>query len=236
MIPMMTRLMRKILITLLLSLSLVSAFPQRSADYGVSLGMSTYLGEINPVDLFYNPGPAAQFFYRYNLNPRQALRANLLGAWLSASDYDFINQIQQSRGSSFSGLLGELGATYEFNFFPYSTMKSRITDYTPYLAAGVALSVFDAGNFSVFPSIPFSAGVKVNIANQVGLEFEYGFRKTFYDNFDGLTDMVDPGDRSWMHNNDWYTFMGVSVTWKMYNKLAGCPAFADAAKDKKRKK
>ena len=104
------RLMRKILITILLSLSLVSAFPQRSADYGFSLGMSTYLGEINPVNLFYNPGPAAQFFYRYNFNPRQAIRANLLGAWLSASDYDFINQIQQSRGSSFSGMLGEAGS------------------------------------------------------------------------------------------------------------------------------
>ncbi|MCJ7821095.1 MAG: DUF6089 family protein, partial [Bacteroidales bacterium] len=95
--------------------------------------------------------------------------------------------------------------------------------------------VVSATDFSIFPSIPFSAGFKINIANDLGLEFEYGFRKTFYDNFDGLTDMVDPEDLTWTHNNDWYSFMGISITWKMYNKLVGCPAFA-ADVEKKRKR
>ena len=33
-------------------------------------------------------------------------------------------------------------------------------------------------------------GFKVNIYKNMGLEAEYGFRKTFYDNFDGLKDLV----------------------------------------------
>ena len=93
-----------------------------------------------------------------------------------------------------------------------------------------------AKSFNPFLSIPFSAGFKVNVANNIGLELEYGFRKTFNDKFDGQTDEDNIGSQTWTHNNDWYSFMGVSVTWKMYNKLAGCPAFAEMGKEKKRKK
>jgi len=228
--------MRKTILLIALSITSLSAVPQRTADYGVSGGFTTYLGEINQSNIFYNPGPAVAFFYRYNFNPRQALRANLMGSWVSANDLDFNNVIQQTRAHSFSGMLGELGVTYEFNFFPYSTVKGRKIGYTPYIAAGAALSINNTVKFSLFPSIPFSAGFKLNVAKHVGVEFEYGFRKTFYDNFDGLTDMVDPDDLAVIHNNDWYSFMGVSLTWKMYSKLAGCPAFADFAEDKNRKR
>jgi hypothetical protein len=230
----MTHGMRKTIVLILFVTAALPVMAQRSADYGFSLGMTNYLGEKNPVNFFNSPSPAAQLFYRYNLNPRQALRANLLGGSL---------RNLKIAGQNFNGALGELGVTYEYNFFPYSTMRSRIVDYTPYIAAGAAFSMVynqaALNNFNPFLSIPFSAGIKVNIANNVGLEFEYGFRKTFNDKFDGLEDMPDPvtSERySWIHNSDWYSFMGVSVTWKLYNKLAGCPAFAEIGKDKKRKK
>lgn len=226
--------MRKATILILLALPALPAVSQRTADYGASVGMVTYLGEYNPLNILYRPGPAAQFFYRYNFNPRQAVRANLMGGYLTPL------------GSP----IGELGATYEFNFFPYSTFRSRRVDYTPYIAAGAAFSavynqvaVADGSkSFHPFFSIPFSAGFKVNVANHLGVEFEYGFRKTFYDKFDGQYEVMTPGDtpapvdQSWTHNNDWYSFMGISVTWKMYNKLAGCPAFAEMGKEKKRKR
>jgi len=215
--------MRKFIILIIIICASAQAFAQRAADYGFSAGMTTYLGDINESNLFYNPGPAFQFFYRYNFNPRQAVRANLMGGYVMP----------------LGSILGELGATYEFNFFPYSTFRSRRVDYTPYIAGGAALSVMN--NAGPFMSIPFSAGFKVNVANHIGVEFEYGFRKTFYDKFDGQYEVTtgdppEPVDHSWLHNNDWYSFMGISVTWKMYNKLAGCPAFAEMGKDKKRKR
>jgi hypothetical protein len=201
---------------------------QRKADYGVSLGVTTYLGDINQGNLLYHPRPASQIFYRHNFNPRQALRFNLLAGYLSASDLDFNNPVQQARAKSFSTTVGELGINYEFNFFPYTTQKSRKIDYTPYLSAGIALSAAGTNGFTFFPSVPFSLGMKVNIYKNIGLEAEYGFRKTFYDNFDGLKDegnLIAPGDHTWTHNNDWYTFFGFGITWKMYNRLEGCPAF-----------
>lgn len=62
---------RPITIAILIILAL-PALPQRSADYGVSAGVITYLGEQNPLNAFFKPGPAMQLFYRYNFNPRQA--------------------------------------------------------------------------------------------------------------------------------------------------------------------
>ena len=226
--------MRKTIIIIFMTLLALPALSQRTADYGVSLGMVNYIGDLNPLNVFYKPGPAAQFFYRYNFNPRQAVRANLIAGYLSP----------------LGAPLGELGATYEFNFFPYSTFRSRTVDYTPYIAAGAAFSAVHnqvnlsdgTKSFHPFFSIPFSAGIKVNVANHIGVEFEYGFRKTFYDKFDGQYEVMTPGDspapvdQSWIHNNDWYSFMGISVTWKWYNKLAGCPAFAEMGKEKKRKR
>jgi hypothetical protein len=63
-----------LLLFLFLSLSLSG---QRNSDYGVFAGVSSYFGDINPTRPLYSPLPAGGFFYRYNLNPREALRANL---------------------------------------------------------------------------------------------------------------------------------------------------------------
>ena len=223
--------MRKATIIILLIATALPTMAQRTADYGASIGAVSYLGD--SLNGLLKPGPAAQFFYRYNFNPRQAVRVNLMGGYISPLDAP----------------IGELGATYEFNFFPYSTFRSRRVDYSPYIAAGAALSAVynqvtladGTRNLHPFFSIPFSAGIKVNVANHIGVEFEYGFRKTFYDKFDGRYEVTSgdppaPVDHSILHNNDWYSFMGISVTWKMYNKLAGCPAFAEMGKDKKRKR
>lgn len=229
--------MRKILFLTLAAFIAIPAFSQRNVDYGVSFGASTYLGDVNHNNLLYRPGPAGQVFVRYNFNPRQALRLNLLAGHVSASDLDFNDPSQQIRAYSFQTTFGEAGINYEFNFFPYSTQSSRKIDYTPYLAAGIALSAKATNGFALFPSVPFSVGMKINVYRNIGIEAEYGFRKTFYDNFDGLKDNIDPKDYSWSHNNDWYTFFGVGITWKMYNRNAGCPAFNDEKhKSEKRKR
>jgi hypothetical protein len=221
---------------------------QRNADYGVLGGITSYIGDINPSKLFYSPRPAAGLFYRYNLHPRQAVRMNLLFGGLQANDLDFNNSFQQNREANFSGSAGELSAQFEFNFFNYSTQGKR-WNYSPYIAVGFGVTMvnstsYTAGgfggpkdkttSFAVIPVIPFSVGFKINIYKNFGLEAEYGFRKTFYDNFDGLTDFIDPADHGWLHNNDWYTFTGIGLTWKIYNKLAGCPAYDDV--DSKRKR
>ena len=219
-----------LLLFLFLSLSLSG---QRNSDYGVFAGVSSYFGDINPNRQLYSPLPAGGFFYRYNLNPREALRANMFIGGLRGNDLDFSNAFQQARAASFSGTVSELATQFEFNFLRYSTEGKR-WNFTPYFAAGVGVAFVNTVSSTFIPVIPFSFGFKVNIYKNIGLEAEYGFRKTFYDNFDGVKDLIAPSDYSWIHNNDWYTFTGIAVTWKIYNKLAGCPAYGELNSKKKR--
>ena len=218
------------LLFLCLSLSLSG---QRNSDYGVLAGVSSYLGDINPNRLLYSPLPAGGIFYRYNFHPRQALRTSIFFGGLRANDLDFKNSFQTARAESFSGIVGEWALQFEFNFLPFTT-QGKPWDYTPYFAAGAGIAFINTTTFTYVPVIPFSFGFKVNIYKNMGLEAEYGFRKTFYDNFDGLKDLVAPSDFAWINNNDWYSFAGVAVTWKIYSKLAGCPAYIDV--DSKRKR
>ncbi len=211
----------------------ISAGGQRNSDYGVFGGVSTYLGDINPERLMYLPRPAAGILYRYNFHPRQAIRGSIIYGGLRANDLDFNNAFQTTRNSSFAGSVAELAAQFEFNFLQYTT-QGKLWDFSPYIAAGAGVVFINTVTSSVEPVIPFSLGFKVNIYKNMGLEAEYGFRKTFYDNFDGLNDMVAEEDRSLIHNNDWYSFAGIVLTWKFYNKLAGCPAYTDVDPKSKR--
>jgi hypothetical protein len=233
--------MKKIVWSLLcFSLSLALA-GQRNGDYGAFMGISSYIGDINPGRPFYAPKPAAGIFYRYNFNPREAVRLSLFYGGLQGSDADFQNDFQKkTRNASFSGSVGECSLQFEFNFLTYST-QGKLWNYTPYFATGIAAafvnlshSTYSAGKFVATPAIPFTFGFKINIHKNLGLEAEYGFRKTFYDNFDGLNNnsVALAGRSDIIHNNDWYSYAGISLTWKIYSKLAGCPAFDDV--DKKR--
>jgi hypothetical protein len=226
--------MKRILSLFCFFMLAVSLSGQRNADFGVMGGVTSYLGDINYSRLLYSPGLAGGVFYRYNLHPRQALRADVIHGGISGSDLDFNNSFQQARAATFSGSVTEVALQFEFNFFPYST-QGKLWNYTPYFAAGAG-AVYDvspAGS-KVVPVIPFSVGFKINIHKNIGLEAEYGFRKTFYDNFDALKDNIATSDYTWTHNNDWYTFTGLAITWKFFSKLAGCPAYGDV--DPKRKR
>jgi hypothetical protein len=204
----------------------IAAAAQSNSDYGVFAGVSSYLGDINPNRLMYSPLPAGGVFYRYNFHPRHALRGSIFFGGIRGNDLDFKNNFQLNRGASFSGTVGELALQFEFNFLPYTT-QGKLWDFSPYFAAGAAVTFINSATMILQPAIPFSMGFKVNIYKNMGLEVEYGFRKTFYDNFDGLYDSVAPSDFAWLHNNDWYTFAGIALTWKIFNKLAGCPTYND---------
>ncbi len=220
-------------IFLFFSLSLTAA-GQRNSDYGIFAGISTYMGDINPGRLLYSPSPAAGVYYRYNLHPRQALRGSLFAGGIKGDDLDFNNSFQTTRAASFSGIVGELALQFEFNFLTFTT-QGKLWDFSPYFAAGAGVAFISTTSVTLKPVIPFSIGFKANIYKNMGFEAEYGFRKTFYDNFDGLKDMVAPSDFGWIYNNDWYSFTGIAVTWKMYSRLADCPAYSDVDGERKRK-
>ena len=202
-------------------------FAQRNANVGVFAGTAYYLGDINPNQHFYRPLVSLGAIYRYNLNTRFALRANAYYAHLSGNDLDFPEALHPDRPISpanFSTSLLDLALQIEFNFLPYTPNLGKWA-YTPYISSGIAGALIIGTDVTAenLASFPFGIGVKVNLTSRISAGAEWSFRKTFTDRIDGLEN--PSGTSSLLHNNDWYSFLGVFITFKFFNFAKECPAY-----------
>jgi hypothetical protein len=201
---------------------------QQKANIGIFVGTAYYMGDINPNRHFYRPRLSLGGLYRYNINTRYAVKLSGCYARLSGNDLDFPEIRHPDRPMSpanFSTSLLDFAAQVEFNFLPFTPNTLGKWQYTPYISAGFAGSMTISSNVDVpaFLSFPFGLGVKVNLTSRLGAGAEWSFRKTFSDKIDGLEN--PSGVQSVFHNNDWYSFMGVFITYKFFNFAKTCPAY-----------
>jgi opacity protein-like surface antigen len=203
------------------------AWSQRKGDIGIFAGGSYYMGEVNPVRHFYRLSPDFGAIYRHNFNPRNSVRFHAIYGSLRGSDLDFTNNFQQSRGYSFQTSFLEVAANTEFNFFPYQYGK-RKDRYTPYVTAGIGYDfVFDSEKKGTTDLvITYGAGFKFNVNRHISAGCEWSFRKTFNDHLDGIN---NPGTDNavFYHNNDWYSIVGIFITYKFLSYLLECPAYEE---------
>jgi hypothetical protein len=218
--------MKKIIIIAVFSGIIIGAKAQKKVDLGIFGGGSYYLGDINQSKQFYSLSYAFGGLYRYNINPRYTIRGSIYYGNLQADDQDFNNRFQQSRDNSFSGTVLDATLQLEFNFMPYSTF-GRAGEYTVYTTGGIGVAFINISGPSSPLVIPFGVGAKVNLGKKMGIGIEWGFRKMFYDELDGYANPVDPEYRSFIHNNDWYSIAGISLTYKIYGGSEDCPAYWD---------
>ena len=220
--------MKKFIIIAVFSGIIIGAKAQKKVDLGIFGGGSYYLGDINQSKQFYSLSYAFGGLYRYNINPRYTIRGSVYYGNLQADDQDFNNQFQQSRDNRFSGTVLDATLQFEFNFMPYSTF-GRAGEYTVYTTGGIGVAFINTSGSRPTNQlvIPFGVGAKVNLGKKMGIGIEWGFRKMFYDELDGYENPIDPEYRSFIHNYDWYSIAGISLTYKIYGGLEDCPAYWD---------
>jgi len=209
--------MKKFACILLLTKCSFLSFAQeekQKAELGIFLGGSYYLGDMNPSKPFAFTKPAGGLVYRKIINPRYALKSNLLAGSLYATDSKSNDPLQKNRNLHFKSLLIELAGEIEFNFLPYEIGNPRYP-FSPYAFIGLAGFYFNPkaelggswhnlqplgtegqGNKKYFLtqiSIPFGLGFKVSLSKRIGLSCEWGLRKTFTDYIDDVsTTYPDP--------------------------------------------
>jgi len=207
--------------------TIIGAKAQKKVDLGIFGGGSYYLGDINQSKQFYSLSYAFGGLYRYNINSRYTIRGSIYYGNLQADDHDFENGFQQSRNISFSGTVLDATLQFEFNFMPYSTF-GRAGEYAVYTTGGIGVAFINTSNLRPTKLvIPFGVGVKMNLGKKMGIGIEWGFRKMFYDELDEYANPVGPEYRSFIHNNDWYSIAGISLTYKIYGGSEDCPAYWD---------
>lgn len=188
---------------------------KKSAELGIFLGGSYYIGDLNPL-VHFGPmtKPAGGVVFRYNFNPRVAVRANCFFGNIQADDAASNSAAQQQRNLNFSSSVRELSVQGEFNFLDYQIGNEK-KKFTPYIFLGIAGFTFNPvaqyGNYkyTLQPmgtegqgldggaskkrykltqiSIPFGVGIKTNLSKQIGLSIEWGMRKTFTDYLDDVS-------------------------------------------------
>jgi hypothetical protein len=125
-------------------LATYNVFSQEN-EFGAWAGTSVYLGDLNPTFSFKNARWASGVFYRYNINNRMAVRAQLNYGFLDAADsrikrYPYL----QARNLNFKSHIFEIATTYEINFFKFSLIKQRDTrNWTPYIFTGFSVFYYN---------------------------------------------------------------------------------------------
>lgn len=214
---------------LLISFSIFS----QNVELGITGGFSYYLGEINPGKPVLNqPKPTLGFIYRKNLNKRYALRGGVNYAKLAATDKFRSSENAAYRHLSFSSDLWEGYGLLEFNFIPYQLNDRATSRSTPYIFIGLAAfrvapetrgRNLDKSNSMIALSIPFGVGMKFNLLGNMGFGIEWGMRKTFSDNIDGLSANYSGGYQlSNTQNNDWYSIIGFVLNYKFLTDKDRC--------------
>lgn len=186
-----------------------------SAEVGVFLGGSYYIGDLNPL-VHFGPmtKPAGGLLFRYNFNQRLAVRANALFGSVQADDALSPSPAQQQRNLNFKSKIAEFSVQAEFNFLDYQIGNER-KKFSPYIFLGIAGFNFNPiaqyGNYkyTLQPlgtegqgleggaskkkykltqvSIPFGVGFRTNLSKNIGLSVEWGMRKTFTDYLDDVS-------------------------------------------------
>lgn len=200
-----------------------SIYAQHSSDVGVIAGVNYYMGDINPNKQLYSSSPVVGFMYRYNMGPRYALRTSLSFGTLKGDDLDFDNRYQQLRAASFKTELVDFSVQLEFNFQPFLVpLSSRAKRFSPYITSGLSY-VSSSSTTSSF-AIPMGVGCKYLIGKRWTAAVEWSFKKTFTDELDGLQDPNKLNIANKFHNDDWISFLGVTLTIQLFNDLQ-CHAY-----------
>ncbi len=206
----------------LLILSCLAIFSQANAQFddpktlevGPHVGLSYYMGDINPL----LPFAMAQLQYggvvRFNYNNRWTFRFDYSRATVTASDE--VIKWRPDRGLNFTSIINDFSLVAEFNFLEYYTGNPK-KNVSPYLFGGISVfqytafanvgdDLVDLSDYateaidpnakwykkmfgktsSIGVSIPFGFGVKFSLSRHMAGTVEWRMQKTFTDYLDDV--------------------------------------------------
>lgn len=197
-------------------------------EIGIFAGGSNYIGDIGS-EYYINPNNfMGGIIYKYNFNPRMALRGTFTYANLSADDANANNSARQQRGLRFTNSVKELAVGLEYNYFDYNIDTHNQT-HTPYILVEIAAFNYNVVSDYISPqqyvydskttlAIPFGIGYKFKIARSLAMAIEVRATYTFtdeidYNYFSEGADKIPELEFGNPNSNDWYMLSGISFVY-----------------------
>ena len=113
---------QRLLIIILLAGTVPTLWAQEyKYEIGGMAGGAFYMGDANKNTIFKGMNPAVGAVFRYNINFRWALKANLMWGQVSGKTEGMENVFPNNAQTSFNRSIMELGGQAEFNFFRICT-------------------------------------------------------------------------------------------------------------------
>lgn len=218
-------------IRFLLIMSCLAIFAQANAQFddpktlevGPHVGLSYYMGDLNPT----LPFAQAQLQYggvvRYNYNNRWTFRFDYSRATVTADDTKL--NWRPERGLNFTSKINDFSLVAEFNFLEYYTGNPK-KNVSPYIFGGISVFQYTAyanvagtlvdlsdhltepipadekwyqkmfgKTSSVGVSIPFGMGVKFSLSRHMAATVEWRMQKTFTDYLDDVATVYPADDQ-----------------------------------------
>ena len=185
-------------------MSLSTKISSQVNEIGLFAGGSNFIGDIGRTDYIYPNEFAGGIIYKWNWNPRLAVRTTLSYVPISGDDADADSSLRKNRGLSFKKDIFEIAAGVEYNFFEFEISSSKKI-FTPYLLLELSAFRLDNKNYT---SIPFGIGVKSKLLKRFTISVETKFRYTFDDYIDKVPTSIEES-----YGNDWYVFSGISINY-----------------------
>ncbi|MDO9037657.1 MAG: DUF6089 family protein [Lutibacter sp.] len=194
-------------------------------EVGLFVGGSNYIGDIGP-EYYINPNNLMLgAIYKWNMNPRIAIRGTFTYAEISSDDADATNKARFNRGMRFTNSLKELAVGVEFNYFEYN-LNDDSKSHTPYLLVEFAAFNYNAVRSETPPgslqynyesktayAIPFGIGYKTRLINDFAIAIEIRARYTFVDDIDYNNQKINSLKFGNPDSNDWYVLSGISLVY-----------------------
>ena len=208
-------------------------------DFGAALGTSFYVGDANSTP-FAHMGGMGGFTARRILNPRMAVKGNLLMGHISGTSEGYFIPIDPwNKGAeggipttvSFSRNLIDFGAQFEMNFwgFGMDTGYKENSRITPYALAGMGFTFALGGAGSKMGlNLPVGVGVKYKVRPRLNVGLEWTMRFSTCDGLDVSSKEHRQLDHPYgiesvgLKNKDCYSFTMVFVTYDMCPKYRKC--------------
>ncbi len=181
----------------------------QKVELGVHAGLANYTGDVAQSIVLSETNFSGGAFARYNVNNTWAFTGIITQLKISGSDQHF--DYNRARNITFQTNITEFSGLVEFNYFKYGP---GVTDkhFTPYVYWGLGASFFNPKGFykgrwydlkelrtegeaysGVTAVMPLGIGLKWMPNKNMSLECSFGFRKTYTDYLDDVSNKyVDP--------------------------------------------
>lgn len=222
--------MRQGLLSILLLVAAVPTQAQDDVEYrmevGAGVGLVSYLGDFNG-SVVKNMQPMGSLVWRWVLNPRMALRAKGSYGKLKGSSADVQTYYpdMQAKPYEFNHSLGDLGVTFEYNFWPYGTGREYrgAKRLTPFIFGGVGGTYVSGGPKDVWTAhVPLGLGVKYKLGDRVNVGLEWAAHFSLSDKLDGVVDPYLVKSSGLFKNTDGYSTLLVTFTYSFQAKCRTC--------------